>query len=336
MIRQHLKLILSTSIKSAFDQFIKSVKQIKVWFTASAGSFFSTNNNLVQKDIFSWWPLFENNYYNFFFVIIFVALIIYIYYLIKALIIESWRRWILIKRESVYGNAIVLLSQAYSKIHINYGKHLSEGETKLILQEICNKIKEIFDYKTQSKTSVSIKVVTEFKEGDQGINHKSTVANLARDKDSITRDTPNYGAIKHTIAKNTCYSHIITNFFSGNRQDKLYFLKNDLPGEDGYDNSSFELFPTFTEEIRKDKKKRRDLWPLSYRSELVIPISHIETTENDNLAILGFICIDCRLEGKPVFNEEYDMPMIKGVCDGLYEFIKLNIFSDATRDTSVN
>lgn len=265
---------------------------------------------------------------TFFFVLITVGFLIFLYYQIKNFFIESWRRWILIKRESVYGNAIVLLSQAYSKIHINYGKVLTEIETKSILQEVCNKIKEIFDYKTQSKTSVSIKVVTEVKEGDQGINHKTTVANLVRDKDSSIRDTANYEAIKHTIAKNTCYSEIITNFFSGNRHNKLYFLKNDLPSENVYENSSFELYPNFTEEIRKDRNKRKENWPLSYKSELVIPISHIETNENDNLAILGFICIDCMLDGKPVFNEEYDMPMIKGVADGLYEFIKLNIFSN--------
>lgn len=336
MITQHVKIIVSNSFSAGLSQFVKSVKQIRVWFTASAGSFFSTNINLVQKDIFSWWPIFENNYYNFFFVLLVLGFILFVYYQLKAFFIEAWRRWILIKRESVYGNAIVLLSQAYSKIHINYGKKLNEAETRLILQEICSTIKEIFDYKTQSKTSVSIKVVSEFKEGDQGINHKTTVSNLVRDKNSTNRDSPNYEAIKHTIAKNTCYSNIITNYFSGNRHDKLYFLKNDLPNEDEYNNSSFELYPNFTDEIRKDKKKRRELWPLNYKSELVMPISHIEASENDNLAILGFICIDCILEGKPVFNEEYDMPMIKGVSDGLYEFIKLNVFNNGTTDNSAN
>lgn len=328
MIRKVLSEIIIKSFSQGWGRFLQSLKSLKTWVGGSAGSFFSTNNSFIDQDLLSWWPIFNNNYYNFGVVLILLILLIFVYYQIRFFLIESWRRWILIKRESVYGKAIVLLAEGYSQIHKNSNRDLAIIETKTILTNFCNNIKEIFDYKTKSCSSVSIKVIADFHHNDNVANLNSRVENLVRNSEADSRNSANYNAIEHTIAKNTCYQRILTNFMSGNKQDKLYFLSNDLPGENEYDNSSFELHQEFVDSYKDDPKKRREKWPLPYRSELVLPISQWDSSKEDELAIIGFMCIDCELERKEVFNNEYDVKMIKGISDGLYDFIKTKIINN--------
>lgn len=328
MIGRVLKEIIIKSFGLGWNRFLKSLKDIKTWLFSGAGSFFSTNNNIISQDVLSWWPIFDNNYLNFGTIVIFLLIIIFIYFQVKFFLIAAWRRWILIKRESVYGNAIVLLAEGYSEIHKHSNIETTPVETKTILTKFCNNIKEIFDYKTKSSSSVSIKVIADFHHQGNVANLSSRVENLVRDSDSESRNSPNYHAIEHTIAKNSCYQRILTNFMSGNKKDKLYFLSNDLPGENEYENSSFELHQEFVNNYKDDKKKRREHWPLPYKSELVLPISAWDVKKEDELAIIGFLCIDCQLENKEVFNQEYDVKMIKGIADGLYDFIKTKVINN--------
>lgn len=326
MLRKILLEIINKSFGLGFQSFISSAKSIRTWLLGSAGSFFSTNKNVISSDIFTWWPIFKSTWANIIFLFISLFFLIFVYYQIKYFLIESWRKWILIKRESVYGKAIVFLAEAYSLIHENRKKNTNDLETKTVLTQFCNNIKAIFDYKTQSNSSVSIKVIADFMNPNDVLTLRSKVENLVRDSSAQSRDSANYKAIEHNIAKNTCYQQILTNFVSGNSKHKIYFLSNDLPELDNYENSSFEQYPDFIAKYKEDKKLRKKHWPLVYRSELVVPITPWNSSEGDELAIIGFVCIDCELEKKEVFNHEYDAPMIKGISDGLYEFIKEKIF----------
>jgi len=328
MITKILKEILTKSFSQGIVSFKNSLTGIKTWLFGGAGSFFSTNTNIISQDMLTWWPLFNNNWLNFGVVLILLLFIIFLYFQARFFVIESWRRWILIKRESVYGKAIVLLAEGYSQIH-KYSKiDTTDEQTKTILTQFCNNIKEIFEYKTQAQSSVSIKVIADFHHQDNVANLNSRVENLVRDSESESRNSANYKVIQHTVAKNTCYQRVLTNFMSGNKQDKLFFLSNDLPGEVDYENSSFEQYPDFVDISKEDSKQRRTKWPLEYKSELVVPISAWDSTKEDELAILGFLCIDCQLEKKEVFNEEYDVKMIKGIADGLYDFIKIKVINN--------
>lgn len=318
--------VLAKSFGNGWQNFITRLKGFSIWLVGSAGSFFSTQKNLISSDLLPWWPLFEDWYVNIVFVLFLIIIITFSFYQIKHFFIESWRKWVLVKRESIYGRAIVLLAEGYSQIHANQGKNIDDKETKEILTSFCDNIKEIFDYKTKSTSSVSIKVITDFKNENQVVNLQSIVTNLVRNTKAEDRDSANYNAIEHTIAKNTCYQYIITNYFSGNKNHKLHFLSNDLPSLEEYENSSFEQYQSFVTNHKEGSKSRRNNWPLEYRSELVVPISPSDSENLKELAILGFLCIDCCLERKEVFNEEYDIPMIKGVADGLYGFIKEKLY----------
>ena len=105
----------------------------------------------------------------------------------------------------------------------------------------------------------------------------------------------------------------------------MYFLSNDLLSLEDYENSSFLLFPDFNKETRADESKRRKNWPLKYKSELVVSLTPLEKESRTDYPILGFLCVDCELEKKEVFNSYYDVPLLLGVSDGLYDFIKFNL-----------
>lgn len=322
---QVLKEILKISLPKGWSAFINSFKKIWVWLIGSAGSFFSINNNVINNSLLSWIPFTQNNYLKFgiiFFCLLFVILILS---LVKHFIIEAWRKYILISREAIYGNAIVLLSSAYAEIHKNRNKAISDEEVKTILQTFCDHVREIFKFKTKANCNVSIKVIVDFKSETQEINFQTELKNLVRDSNSTNRDTANYETITHKIANNTPYQIIMSNYFSG-RIDKLYFLSNDLPSERDYQNSSLEQHPNFLNNYKDTAEYRKKNWPLPYKSELVVCLSPWQPLDEDGMPIIGFLCIDCELEGKEVFNLVYDVPMVRGIADGLHEFIKKHIF----------
>jgi hypothetical protein len=308
-------------------EFINSFKSLKAWLIGSCGALFATKDKLYPQ-FSQTFPLLLPNHPYFkamlFFVFAFLALLVY--YQIKQFLIHSWRKYVLSKRESVYGNAIVLLSQGYAKIHKSRGKELSIEDVKSILSEFCDKIRRIYEFKTKAKCSVSIKTFLDLNSENNDITFETRVVNLIRDSEGKERyANSTYDSKIHTIANNTCYQRIISKFFSG-KFDDMYFLSNDIPSIEDYENSSFELFPKYTTEIRNNKDTRRSEYPLEYRSELVVSITSIIKEDKTTFPILGFLCVDCELEKVEVFNSKYDVPLLQGVSDGLYDFIKYNLY----------
>ncbi len=320
--------IIKESFFIANSFFLKSFKKVRTWLFGSAGALYATKDKLI-KDLGdnSFFSLIGNNvYFKIIFFVLIIMCVIFLWFQIKMFFITAWRKWILIKRESVYGNAIIQLSKGYSQIHSNRNKILTVDQVKSILIDFCNCIREIYEFKTKAKCSVSIKTFIDLKDENNGINFDTRVVNLCRDNSCKKRYTNEYETTDHTIANNTCYQKIISKFFS-DRHEEMFFLSNDLLSIDDYDNSSFNLFPDFTDEIRKNGELRRMHWPLKYKSEIVVSLSPLEKQESLGFPILGFLCVDCELEKKEVFDSKYDVPLLKGVADGLYDFIKLNLYS---------
>jgi hypothetical protein len=319
------KVLIKESLHLGWLKFIKSFKQIWNYLFGSAGAFYATKDKLlldidntimqfINTNILLKLPLF----------VVVVLFVILIWHIISQIAKAFWQNWSLKRRESIYGNAIVLLSEAYSKIHANRNKELTPENVKTILIEFCNTIREIFVFKTKAKCSVSIKI---FVDGDSDVRIETRVLNLCRDSQSqnrySNRQNKNYDDIEHTIANNTCYERIISKFFSNKFKD-TYFLSNDLIDME-YENSSFEMFEDYTENERKTKESRKRHWPLNYKSELVVSISPMINERNNRLPIIGFLCVDCELNRKDIFNTEYDVPLLQGVTDGLYDFIKTKL-----------
>lgn len=219
-------------------------------------------------------------------------------------------------RESIYGNAILILRDSFSKIHSLRKKTvIDDREFIEVMVFFCNNLKEIFDMKTKKNCSVSIKVPIK-----GSINEKTIVLNLCRDSVATkTRDTESYKRVEHTIIGNTPYHKIVNNILKGHK-DKLFYINNDINSNGDYENTSRDAYPNGV---------------LPYCSELVYPIIPYswDKTTNDYDCI-GFICVDCN--SKKVFDDKYDIGIISGVADGIYDLITLRNNQKELKDDKNN
>ncbi|WP_426065391.1 hypothetical protein [Flavobacterium sp. DSP2-3-1] len=206
-------------------------------------------------------------------------------------------------KESVYGDAIILLRDSFSKIHSL--RKFDQIEDKDFIETMvifCNNLKVIFDKKTKNKCSVSIKVPVK-----GHVNESTKVINLCRDSVATKiRDTNDYQKLNHTIIGNTAYQKILNNILKENKE-QLYYLNNNISFSADYENTSKDSYEN---------------GKLPYESELVYPlIPHLWDSKSKNFECIGFICIDCNT--KDVFDEKYDVAIISGVADGIYDTITL-------------
>lgn len=231
-----------------------------------------------------------------------VIWIIRFLYVLVSLSIEYWHN---IYVDSIWGSAIVTLKNAYSEIHqLRQKEEFSDKEFVAVMLRFCDALKTIFDNKTKSNCCVSIKVTVSENDSLETL----VLKNLCRDSHHQNRDTEQYKSIQHTIIGNTAYTKIVLKILKGN-QKHLAYINNDIPNSNDYENTSKECY---TDGI------------LPYQSELVYPIVPIKGNEISRKRLKGFICIDCNKPNK--FDEKrYDIPMIEGVADGIYDlFVRRN------------
>lgn len=204
-------------------------------------------------------------------------------------------KWI----ESDWGAAIVILKDAYADIHFLRKSEYGDEELIATLQQLCDKLKLIFDKKTGADCGVSIKVPIQVTQAPETFEFR----NLCRDSKHRQRDTEQYGHIRHTVIGNTPYTNIINSIISNS--ESLAYVNNNIQKTEDYHNTSIDCYP--------DKK-------LPYNSEIVYPIVPVKN-EGGRYAMCGFICIDCPNTGAFIKNGGYEVPMIQGVADGIYDLI---------------
>ncbi len=185
-----LKEILLNSLKASWINFLAAIKNFYTWLFGSAGSFFSSYKNIID----------ENPWHNIIGFILVSLTALFVCLLLRNIFVQTWRRYFLFKRESVYGKAIILLSEGFAKIHsLKKRKKLAPEELKAILIAFCDSIKQIYDYKTKSKCSVSIQVFISPYSSIEKMPRMAEIHNLVRDKDASKRDDENYKKTKHHI-----------------------------------------------------------------------------------------------------------------------------------------
>lgn len=204
-------------------------------------------------------------------------------------------------KESIYGDAIILLKDSFAYAHL-YRKTAGHQDEEFMraMIKFCENLKKIFDKKTRSKCSVSIKVPIKTNIVVEG----TSLENLCRDPENHrTRDTVVYSKTNHTIIGNTAFQKSLNNVLKNN--SKKYYINNSISKlGDNYDNTSRDCYA--------DGK-------LPYDSELVYPIVPIFNLDEQNIECCGFLCIDCVHPNS--FDEYYDVAIIQGVADGIYDLI---------------
>ncbi|TSE10324.1 hypothetical protein [Aquimarina algiphila] len=235
--------------------------------------------------------------------LIFALVISLVLYILRFLIIalkESIKYFHSVYKESVYGDAIILLKESFAEAH--YYRKTPEFQDEDFMRSMmvfCNNLKLIYDKITKSDCSVSIKVpIRDVRVGEQTI-----LKNLTRNKENKSRDTEEYNNIEHTIIGNSAFSNCLDKVLKNNQ--KKYYINSDVNNEKNYRNTSKECYE---DEI------------LPYDSELVHPIVPLKVSDNDNYNCHGFICIDSNK--KDSFDDKYATAIIEGVADGIYDIIE--------------
>lgn len=205
-------------------------------------------------------------------------------------------------RESKYGDAIVYLKDAFAKAHALRKKvEKSDEEFIRTMIYLCDSVQKVFNGKNLCKCSVSIKVPVR---GE--LTEQTSVINLCRDSEhSAIRDDANYKAINHTIIGNTAFRKVLNNVLR-NKSVGFHYLNNDISKSEDYDNTSKEAY-------HEGK--------LPYNSEIVVPIIPVERDRLNTYETLGFLCVDCVSRNK--FDAKYDVPLLEGVADGIYDILSL-------------
>lgn len=203
--------------------------------------------------------------------------------------------------DSIWGDAIIDLKNAYAQIHFLRKKDkISDEEFMSTLVSFCNILKVIFDRKTKGNCCVSIKVPA----GQFDSIETWNLANLCRDDKHQDRDTTRYCNTKHTVLGNTPYTIIVDNLLSNNPKMPAYYINNDIENTRDYRNTSRNLHSE----------------NLKYYSELVHAIIPILGDHEYQHELLGFLCVDC--DKKNAFDvSRYDVPMVEGIVDGIYDII---------------
>lgn len=277
--------------KRSFKQAIKG----KVWKFLLGGLGTITTIFLFGKNLFDMET--KNSIFYGCVAILAIFLIRYLYFLCMNTVIFIHNTYV----DSIWGEAIVDLKDAYSEIHyLRKNENFSDLEFMNTMIVFCDTLKKIFDRKTKANCCVSIKVPIVESDNLETI----VLRNLCRDTYHKGRDTEQYMAVKHTIIGNTPYRVIVNKILKKSHKN-LAYVNNDIENTRDYDNTS---------------KECNDKGILPYKSELVFPIIPIKDDDTKNSKMCGFICIDCNEKGK--FDEtRYDVPMVEGIADGIYDVI---------------
>ncbi len=221
----------------------------------------------------------------------------------------------------LYGNAIIVLSEMFSKFHaIRKKTKLEERELRETLEYMCNKIKQIFEHNNKSDSvklySVCIKLFV-FEAKSRQLLPELRIATLCRDEKSIEARRA-YSKGEHHMYANTCFLEVYRELKEYGRG---YYFNNRIPIDIYYANSSALAYGRLPDKnLSNDERRKR--WPLPYRSELVVPLSPLLGSGN-KLQFIGYLCVDCNEEDG--FNVQYDPGMLQGVADGIFDLVKRGV-----------
>lgn len=236
--------------------------------------------------------------------VLFIGFFAFYFFVAHILTRAKW------ERKSRYADALSRLNRGFEEIHYlnRCEATISKEQVITSFQKLCDSLVEVFTLLTNSPCSACIKI---FKASSPNVLVFET---LCRDKSVSRERTLNdirskEQNISHALDKNTAFSKAF-------HSNKRYFLSNRLPFLDGYDNTSFNLYgrPKGLNPIT-----RMRYWPLPYKSAIVVPITPAKITST-NSDLIGFLCIDSPKMG--VFRAEYDVDIMVGVADGIYNTLK--------------
>lgn len=228
--------------------------------------------------------------------------------LIRVFGVKAWDKF----QGQKFQDSIVNQKLVFSTIHSAKRNVSNNIKNISSLVKTCDAIKIMFETKTKSNCSVSIKLLAKDNLYTQNL---AEVKNICRDsKSKEKRDKKKYDEIKHYITANTPFQTIVTRVLVNNK--KQYYINNSIPNTTEYYNSS------------------KSVWDdgLPYKSELVVPLMPLEADDNskNDYKIKGFLCVDSSNEYR--FDEKFDPPLIQSIAEDIYDYLESwDIYSTEAR-----
>lgn len=231
----------------------------------------------------------------------------------------AYNFWLLTRyrKKTKYADSYGAINIGFSHLHrLRRVKDLTIEQILPELEKLCDEVSNAFCKIYGSSIGVCIKFIV----NDNGRPRCET---LVRDSNSNakSRKSGSQDTTKHWIDANSDFEFIYNNFNDDN-VDTSYYLEHHLPNCHDYKNTRIKtgwkppklfLFP--------EKYARKWNWPLPYKSTLIVPIVPLIANDQSQEAIRGFLCADSPSEG--IFNKYYDVDIMKGVADGIYNQIDL-------------
>ncbi|NOX08156.1 MAG: hypothetical protein GXP22_01475 [Gammaproteobacteria bacterium] len=232
------------------------------------------------------------------------------YYLAAYLFLRV--RW---GRNKKYAETIKDMSNGFSAIHALNRRNLSTTTEKYAFThsaiiELCNNLAHTMNVITSARCHVSIKVL--ILDTDNLFNERYKATTFCRSTDSARGNNDKNENVKHWVEENTDFLAIFEEIENGAAP---YFKENNIPFRYGYKNSSFAAYGQVE---GSGFFSRLFLWKPPYKSTMVVPICPYQASNKKEL--LGFVCVDS--PKRFVFKEDYDLDLLRGVSDGLYNIIK--------------
>ena len=232
--------------------------------------------------------------------------------------------------ENSYGN--ILKTVVASNAYLNLAKRetsINDVKFKQELTRVCEEYKSIFDLKTRSTCSVSIKVLKHATLSDSPLSSDAEMVCMARDSGGVkNRHTQAYLEGNHRIHNNTCYNVILNNLTS-NRRDRLFYINNCISPK--RDEMADRVGKSTTNDYFNTSYEYYDSLP--YRSEIVVPIIPLTPAKDGRYKLLGFICVDS--SSKASFDGNYDVSILRGLADDIFDLFALYLKSQPSKSSIV-
>jgi len=213
-----------------------------------------------------------------------------------------------------YAEAFEEINIGFAELHKTTRNNITDlGVIAEKIFSLTNSISNVFTKIYGHQISVCIKLIV-FK------NKRASAQTLSRDKKSLTKDrkTGTNDKGDHWLDLNSDFNFIYTNY-DDEFNDTSFYYQTKLPIRKDYKNTRLTKWPPKEIFWGIDNIVRRKSWPLKYRSTLVVPIVPLLADEQNQKAIRGFICLDSPNES--CFNTQFDVDILKGISDGLYNTI---------------
>lgn len=227
--------------------------------------------------------------------------------------------WLLTRyrKKTKYADAYGAINIGFSHLHhLRRVKNLTIEQILPELEKLCDEVSNAFSKIYGSKIGVCIKFIV-------NDNNRPRCETLVRDSysNAQNRKSGTQDTTKHWIDANSDFEFIY-NSFDDNNVPTSYYLEQHLPNCHDYKNT--RLKPGWTPKnywFFPERYARKWNWPLPYKSTLIVPIVPLIANDQTQEAIRGFLCADSPSEG--IFNKYYDVDIMKGVADGIYNQIDL-------------